>query len=246
MSLWMLVGTACTVNETTGLDDSNQVAACPSSGGQGGPTGRVDNVPFEESTYSILVPRGCEGPFPVVFSLHGSGMSGGEMVSFWTEFAESSCLAVVGLSAADGHGWSYPEIETVYALVEEIDRRYDIDTCGRYLHGYSLGAVFTYMVGPPRDDLFAGISAYAGSIAGALSYGSITEETEPIAMVIAHGTDDTVMPFSEAEYAYEVLSDYGWPAVLWPDDGGTHSYNVAHHQAVWDGWSDLMRSTSER
>ena len=61
----------------------------------------------------------------------------------------------------------------------------------------------------------------------------------PLPVAIAHGTADTTVPYSEAEYAYAELTGVGWPVDFYTVEGGTHAYDVScQEQAVEFWWAE--------
>jgi poly(3-hydroxybutyrate) depolymerase len=174
----------------------------------------------------------------VVFTMHGSGGDGASMVEQWRPVATRECLLVVGLDSSSGSSWNFNgDVTNFDALYTLVDEGYDV--AAHYLHGYSAGAHWTYIIGISNSEYFTGIGVYAGSLAYAEEWGYWPDDTEaPIPVAIAHGTADSTVPYREAQHAYDSLTAAGWPADLYTVDGGTHAYDPSCQDRAWELWTE--------
>jgi predicted esterase len=161
------------------------------------------------------------------------------MVDVWRSVADDSCFLVVGLDSESSRSWNFSgDVDNFAALYDAVDAGYDV--AYRYLHGYSAGAHWTYVIGISNSELFSGLGVYAGSLQYAEAYGYWPDAREaPIPVAIAHGTADTTVPYSEAERAYAELAGAGWPVDLYTIDGATHAYDASSEaEAVAFWWAE--------
>lgn len=229
-------------SDTSAPDDTSDTSGDTSSpaqgtGGSGGPIGS-GSASIGDSSYAYYAPR-CVAdahPVDVVYTMHGSGGTGASMVAQWTTLADAECFLVIGLDSQSGRSWNFQgDVENTGALVDAVDAAYDVGR--RFLHGYSAGAHWGYVVGLANSATFAGLGVYAGSIQYAEQYGVWPDGTQgPIPVAIAHGTADTTVPYSEAERALAELEGEGWPAELTTFSGGTHGYEPSAQDAAWAFW----------
>jgi predicted esterase len=207
----------------------------PGSGGSGGEigasTGSVGN-----SSYNLYAPAcAASGRVSAIFSMHGSGGDGSDMVGVWRDLADQECFVVAALDSG-GAGWDFSDdVDNFSLLYDVVDAGYDVNR--RYLHGYSAGAHWTYIIGISNSEYFAGLGVYAGSLTYAEQWGYWPDPGEaPIPVAIAHGTGDTTVPYSEAEHAYDELLDAGWPVTLDSYSGGSHSFELDSPAVAWAWW----------
>ncbi len=220
----------------TGPDDTDVPAG---TGGSGGPVGEGTTA-IGSSAYTWFVPE-CAAeahPVAVVYTQHGSGGDGAGMVAQWRADARAGCFIVVGLDSESGVSWNFSgDVDNLARTLDAVDLAYDIGW--RYLHGYSAGAHFTYVIGLANSDVFDGLGVFAGSMQYAEAWGYWPDAgARPIPVAIAHGTADTTVPYSEAEHAYAELAAAGWPVDLHAVDGGSHAYDAAAQAVAWRFWRE--------
>lgn len=216
--------------------DSGPPPGDTGSGGTGGKLGSSSGS-VGTSTYTAYAPSCMQDgrAVPVLYTFHGTGGTGADMVDLWRPIADAECVLVVGLDSEDGMGWNFSgDVTNLSTLLDVVDAAWNINR--RYMHGYSAGAHWTYVVGLANADYFAGIGVYAGSMQYAEAYGGWPTKEGPIPVAIAHGTDDTTVPYSEAEDAYATLTAAGWTANLDTYAGGTHTYEPGCEPVAWDFW----------
>ena len=227
-------GTGSDTGAGTGGDDGGTPTT--GSGGSGGPTGTgTATVGTIDYAYHVPTCALSSGPAPVVFTQHGAGGSGSNMVAQWVSLADAECFIVIGQDSQSGNGWNFnSDIEGLGTLIAEVDALWDVDMDRRILHGYSAGAHWGYVVGLANSDTFGGLIVYAGAMSYAESTGvwpAGTQSTIPVA--IGHGTADSVVPYAFAEQAQATLSSAGWTVDLWTVEGGSHAYARDHQAAAW-------------
>lgn len=116
----------------------------------------------------VHLPSG-PGPFPVVLAFHGGKNRDGLDMSPRLEpaFDEPAILVFPNGKDADGSGvgWIGPghdglanpsrDVNFARALIEDLDRRYDIDRSRLYAAGFSNGGYMTHLLACEASDLFA-------------------------------------------------------------------------------------------
>ena len=160
------------------------------------------------------------------------------MVAQWQALAEQECFIVIGQDSASGNGWNFnSDVLGLDALIDEVESLWDVDTSRRYLHGYSAGAHWSYVIGLANSATFSGLGVWAGSLSYAETYDVWPNGTQgPIPVAIGHGTSDGTVPYSQATYAEAQLSGAGWDVDLWTVSGGSHAYDPAHQAVAWAWW----------
>jgi len=161
------------------------------------------------------------------------------MVSLWQAQADAGGFAVVGQDS-QGEGWNFnADVTGLDAIVTDVSDVHDVDLCRLYLHGYSAGAHWTYVIGLANADVFAGLAVFAGAMSYASDVG-VWPDGVPrlIGVRIDHGTEDSVVSYAFAEQAAAWLAAAGPPVDLAPVEGGSHAYDPGRHAAVWATLSD--------
>ncbi len=224
-------------DSTPGIDPS----ACPSDGSGGGMG--LGTYSASGTNYSLYIPEDWEPgiPIPVLFSQHGQGGTGEQMVSSWLSLAATEGFMVVGQDSASGNGWNFgSDVLGLQAVIEQVSTEYNIDLCRLYLHGYSAGAHWSYVIGLANATWFAGLAVYAGSLDYAVDLEVWPDGvTRSLPVRIDHGTADTTVPFTEAEQARDALEGAGHEVSFHAIEGGSHGYDAAVQPDAWEalqGW----------
>ena len=112
-------------------------------------------------------------------------------------------------------------VKKIHGLIEqEIDRGIPAEKI--MLAGFSQGAVIALTTALTYPERLAGVVALSGYLPNmdlVMQYASSTNQSLPI--FIAHGTDDTVVPFILGQRVYHFLQQKNYP-VEW------HNYPMAH------------------
>ena len=227
-------------DDSTGDDDDATGADPCSSGGSGGSTG-TSTGSAGGASYTIHAPTSAPSPAPVLFTQHGQGGTGGQMVDLWATDADAGGFIVVGQDS-QGEGWNFNgDVSGLDAILTAVSAQHDVDLCRVYLHGYSAGAHQAYVVGLANANIFAGLAVNAGAMSYAVDLGVWPGSVpRPIGVRIDHGTQDTVVSYGFAEQAADWLSGAGHPVELVPAVGAGHGYDPSLQPAVWStlsGWS---------
>ena len=126
--------------------------------------------------YLVYVPQAVKDagePAPLVYALHGSGMTMNAMFDYsrWWEIADAEGFILVvpaGLNTANRTGWDVSnnstDIKFIDALVDQVNADYNVDQSRIYLSGQSNGSAMTHAVG--RDLELSRHFAALGSTSG--------------------------------------------------------------------------------
>jgi polyhydroxybutyrate depolymerase len=174
----------------------------------------VDGRPRD---YILDVPDGVRprAPVPLLFDFHGFGHSGAGVwqVSEFRDLAARAAFITVypeGLPVRltiqgeelEKPGWEMFAIDGnrdlafVRALLDDLERRYCIDTDRVYATGFSNGAFFSALLGCAMADRFAAVAPVSG---GPLRVACTPARGVPI--LIQHGRQDPLIPIDAARTA---------------------------------------------
>lgn len=153
----------------------------------------------------VHVPASYDGsrPVPLVLLLHGGGGNGAQAEAAYrmNDVADRNGFIVAypnGTSrmgnmltwdAANCCGYAYDEqvddVTFINALLDELERNYQIDTRRVYATGMSNGGMMTYRLGCRLSDRLAAIAPVAGALND-----TDCVPASPLPVIIFHGTDD--------------------------------------------------------
>jgi len=95
-------------------------------------------------------------------------------------------------------------------LIEHIDEEFSLDLSRVYAAGYSNGGMLTYSLACLRGDLFEGVCIMSGALLDGMDS---CDPTQPVPMIIFHGTGDFELPYNGNQY-YASVPDV---VSLWVD-----------------------------
>ncbi len=140
--------------------------------------------------------------------------------AFWTSYDSST------IERADNLTADYME-----DLVSELKANYSINDV--YLMGFSQGAIFTYIAGIQRPQLYKGIiclsgpgifeslvNPFAGEYAPDWLEEKYLEPAKSLRVFIAHGTEDQAAKYELGVKSKEILTSYGYDVTFHSFEGG--------------------------
>lgn len=167
--------------------------------------------------YDLHVPSTYtpEEPLPLVIAFHGAGGDGKAMEQFTglSQLAEQEKFIVVYPDAIAQH-WDarrrvQPEVNNdigfISALIDELGQQYSLDRDRIYATGFSNGGMFAHRVACELSDKITASAAVAATMPENLS--RTCQPTQPISMLMMHGTDDPVVPYGPPGRALLSLED---------------------------------------
>lgn len=184
--------------------------------------------------YLVYVPDTVEAAgeaAPVVYALHGSGMTMNAMFDYsrWWEIAEAEGFILVvpaGLNTVNRTGWDVSDdstdIKFIGALVDQVNADYNVDESRVYLSGQSNGSAMTHAVGRDLE-----LSSYFAAL-GSTSGGGRSDDTSgnPLPYYLIWGEFDF------------------WPGELADPRDDEHSYAVNPALAYWIARNDAEGTTT--
>lgn len=170
---------------------------------------RIDGV---ARRYHVIVGPKAEAPAPLVFLWHGYGASAASIAPvlepgrFWPEavvaIGEGLPRTFPHFDAVERPGWQIApgehgdrDLAFFDAMLEEIAGDGCIDRDRVYSTGFSNGGYFSNVLGCMRGDRLAAIAPVSGG-------GPSRSCEAPLAALVIHGTQDTVVPYEEGLASY--------------------------------------------
>lgn len=163
---------------------------------------RIGNV---TRSYAIHIPdrSAPNGGYPIIFAFHGGGGEGAKIARLmkFDSYADARGFIVVYPDGLDHH-WNdgrssiknkSDDIGFVSALLDDIERRYQVNANKVFAVGFSNGAVFTERVGCELSQRFTAIAAVSGSLAAELV--PSCHPARPLSVLQIAGTADPIMPY---------------------------------------------------
>jgi poly(3-hydroxybutyrate) depolymerase len=191
---------------------------------------RVDNYVRQYKSY---VPQDLGAKRPLLISCHGMNQDAAYQMNM-LDIASVADTAKFVTVFPEGIGKSWDiegdrDTHFVLALIDEMAKKYDIDTTRVYLSGFSMGGMFTYHA---MNKIADRIAAFA-PISGYPMWGTTAlESVRPIPIIHTHGTKDDVVTYSNVKSSLEVWIKHN--NCLGPDKV-TKNYrgtpHITHH--VW-------------
>jgi polyhydroxybutyrate depolymerase len=160
------------------------------------------SVGGQQRTFLLDLPTGYDRnrPTPIVFGFHGAGTSGSLFRTYGNlrSAMGSSAVLVHPDAAGASRAWALTgsgDIAFFDAMLAQLRTRVCIDDRRVFATGHSSGGFFSNVLGCSRGDVLRGIAPVAGG-------GPFTRPGScrgRVAAYVAHGTGDTVVPFSSGQ-----------------------------------------------
>jgi polyhydroxybutyrate depolymerase len=154
-------------------------------------------------------------PHKLVFAFHAMGgnasqVSGGGNNDYYGLFSRSDGSAVFVSPEGIDAGWRNTggrDVELVKTLIALFDSELCIDRERIFSTGFSFGGMMSDAIGCAMADVFRAIAPMAGAIPNpAHLYSECNQPNmDPIAVWMAHGTSDTVVPIEDGKDALELF-----------------------------------------
>jgi polyhydroxybutyrate depolymerase len=163
--------------------------------------------------YEIHVPRTYSRgtPAPLIVLLHGYGSSGAQQSAYFgfSELANSRGVLIAypdGTVDRDGrrfwnatdaccnlYGSDVDDVAYLTAVLEDVERNYDVDRRRVFFVGHSNGAFMAHRMACALAARVSGIVALAGDV---WSDPTRCKPAEPVAVLQVHGDRDAVIPYA--------------------------------------------------
>ncbi len=141
-----------------------------------------------------------------------------------------------------GSGWvnGTDDVGFLSSLGQTLARQYGVSQDKLFAVGFSNGAFMAQRLAAERPDVFSAVAAVSGSIG---TKAKQLMPTKPIAILLMHGTADTIVPFNGGVGSSD--PDFDWTTFehtrrTWEDANGdsqpveVHVYEGLGH--AWKGW----------
>ncbi|MSU58514.1 MAG: phospholipase [Pedosphaera sp.] len=196
-----------------------------------------------ETQYLFYRPKNYDAKskqrWPLMLFLHGAGERGTNVqrvaihgpMSLVRQGREFPFLIVAPL-CPEGQRW---ENEGLLKLLEQVTRKFSVDTNRVYLTGLSMGGYGTWGLGVAHPEKFAAIAPICGGgsvidiiLAG---YGKKVNPVKALPVWAFHGAKDPVVPLEESERMIKAMKKIGAPEVkltVYPNaehNSWTETYN---------------------
>ncbi len=224
------------------------------------PAGSVNiQVGSTAHLYIVELPSGYDRnkPYPVLLAFHGAGLNAQFFQSFFRLAPVAGNEAIIVYFEANGGQWSYNR-DFLYLdeVVTRLKSQYCIDENRLFATGHSAGGYFSNAIGVRRTDLVRAIAPISGGV------GLPGTPSGKVAVWIAHGATDEIVPTSEGRAARDYWArqngcdtgastpvepspcvsytgcDAGYP-VHYCEYSGGHNIPSFAAQAVWDFFKAL-------
>ena len=227
-----------------------QAATAPSWGQQNMPTinhqqsksfkGKVTHT--VSGSYLLHLPqdykaRGKE-KWPLILFLHGAGERGTNLAKVAVhgpprivEAERSFPFIVISPQCPNNQTWSN---DTLIALLDEVVKKYKVDTSRIYLTGLSMGGYGTWSLGLAHPDRFAAIAPICGggsNIGILLPDGKKAKALKSLPVWAFHGAKDEVVRLEESERMVSALRRFGNDAKL-----------TVYPEAGHDSWTETYKN----
>ncbi len=174
--------------------------------------------------HRVLSPNTSGGrTHPTVLLLHGRGADEEDLLglapSLDTRFLIISARAPYPFPQSGGFTWynlqedGAPEpsmfsaaYEMLTTFVDDIHRGYPVDPTRLFLFGFSMGTVMSYAVALTHPERIRGVVAHSGYIPEEASLAFRWTDLSRTAFMVAHGTQDHVLPIELARRARQLLT----------------------------------------
>ncbi len=186
-----------------------------------------------EAKYLLFLPQGYDAKpnerWPLILFLHGAGERGSDVWKVATHGPPKHVAThpdfpfiIVSPQCPEGQIWSN---DVLLGLLDEVTRKYHVDTSRVYLTGLSMGGYGTWDLGLRYPEKFAAIVPICGGgelITVLLSSGENAQALKTLGVWAFHGAKDPVVPPEESQRMVSILQRTGVKDVkltMYPEAG---------------------------
>jgi predicted peptidase len=165
--------------------------------------------------YLLFLPEGYDAAkkWPLILFLHGAGERGTNLAIVAKHgppkidtSATNFPFIVVSPQCPEGKIWSN---DLLLALLDEVERKYAVDTRRVYLTGLSMGGFGTWSLGLSHPERFAAIAPICGG--GEIITPLLADKAKLASLPVwaFHGAKDPVVPVEESQHMVDYLKKHG-------------------------------------
>lgn len=160
--------------------------------------------------YAVHVPKDydCQVPTPLLYGLHGLGMSGYSFNVGGTSTPKRSGGLVAKadeegfiLVMPTGLGPSAADVQVIKDIFKNLETHLNIDHKRVYATGHSFGGSLSFWLACTAADLFTAVAPNAWKMLPASC-----APAQPIAVLVSHGTADSIAPPGDVAAAMKTLA----------------------------------------
>ena len=239
MSSAIAVGTLAFVLVAAGCASTGRVA--PVQTGQYPQTFSQQAPVALSINYLIYVPEGynqTRKPYPLILFLHGAGERGANLEDLKKHgppkliAAGQQLPCIIVSPQCPTNGWWTGMVPTLEALLDDVERNYNIDKDRVYVTGLSMGGFGTWALAFDQPDRFAALAPICGQ--------GDPKKATLIAHVptwVFHGAKDTTVPIAGSQNMVDALKAAGGdPKFTIYPDAGHDSWTATHDNPEFWTW----------
>lgn len=178
------------------------------AGTSAGAIDRLESVELDgqERTYWLHMPASYTStqPAPLLLVLHDDGGRARQMadITGFNRLSDAETILVVYPQGLDRH-WNISgtakdpgtdDVLFLSKLIDQLSVLMAVDHSRVYVVGFGTGTILAQRMGCERSDMVAGLATVAGSLPANMA--DKVTPTQPVAMLMIHGTADSVMPYA--------------------------------------------------
>ncbi len=193
--------------------------------------------------YRIILPENYnpQNKYTLLVGLHGYGGSNKQFIKY-SQFIKNENIIYVCPQAPypfensagklTSFSWTVPDFEEninrnhsselstkfVLTVIEDVKKKYAINAV--YLTGFSQGGFMTFGISLHNPKIFDGAISFGGGLREDWITTSQIKKAKNLPFLIVHGLKDNVVPYDNAQKAYNLLTKYGYNVTLSSFNGG--------------------------
>lgn len=198
-----------------------------------------------QAEYLLYLPEkyhASDKAWPLILFLHGAGERGDQLERVKVhgppkriENGEPFPFVIVSPQCPSGERWSVAVLD---GLINDIIRRYRIDTSRIYLTGLSMGGFGTWAMAAAYPERFAAIAPICGG-----GDPSAAGELKDLPIWVFHGAKDGVVPLEKSREMVDAIREAGGNVkfTVYPD-AGHDSWTVTYENPLLYEWFMKQKS----
>jgi len=157
--------------------------------------------------YLVYIPKGTDGPFPLVLAFHGGGGKPIQMERYsrFNALAEKEKFVVAYPEAVDGN-WNdgrgvqfvraqrdnIDDVKFVRMVIEDIGKQCQLDTSRVFATGISNGAFISHRLAAEASDVITAVAPVVGGMAPSIAKNFAPKR--PVSLFVIQGDSDPLVP----------------------------------------------------
>jgi phospholipase/carboxylesterase len=210
-------------------DDADLLARLAGPGNEHTGIVHDHNEPGSRGGFSLYVPENYnpDRAWPLVMALHGGSGNGRGFLWSWLRDARSHGAVLVAPTAT-GKTWALMGEDTdtpnLVRILEQVRRRWNVDSSRLLLTGMSDGGTFCYVTGLESASPFTHLAPVAATFHPLMAELADAERLRGLPVYLVHGLLDWMFPVQVARQTHELLSAAGAEVTYRELDDLSHCY----------------------